>query len=119
MNDFKNIWNEGGGNDKLTEEQLMAYLEGRLSEEDRLEVEALLSEEGMESDALEGLQELSVEDAKSIKHKLNADLQKTLGKKRRSRRALASQQWNLIAIVVLILLLLICFFAFWSLRHKG
>jgi anti-sigma factor RsiW len=119
MNDFKNILNEGGSGGKLTDEQLMAYLEGRLSDEERHEVEALLGEEGMESDALEGLQELNAEEAQSIRHKLNTELKNTLGKKRRSRRGLASQQWNIVAIVLLLLLLLVCFFALWSLKHKG
>jgi anti-sigma factor RsiW len=118
MNDFKDIWNgESGG--KLTDEQLMAYLEGRLSESERHEVEGLLSEESMESDALEGLHALNPEEVRSIRHKLNTSLQKTLGKKRRTRRGLASQQWNIIAIVLLLLLLLVCFFALWSLKHKG
>jgi anti-sigma factor RsiW len=118
MSDFKDILNEGGSG-KLTDEQLMAYLEGRLSESERHAVEALLSEESMESDALEGLQELNAEEAKSIKHTLNTGLQKALGKKRRGRRGLASQQGNVVAIVVLLLLLVICFIVFWSLRHKG
>jgi anti-sigma factor RsiW len=119
MNDFKNIWNEGASGGKLTDELLMAYLEGRLSEEERYEVEALLGEDSMESDALEGLKKLDAEEARSIKLKLNAELQKSLGKKRRTRRGLASQQWNIIAIVLLLLLLLVCFFALWSLKHKG
>jgi anti-sigma factor RsiW len=118
MSDFKDIWNEGEGGAKLTDEQLMAYLEGRLPEDERHAVEAILSSEGMESDALEGLQSLDPSEAKGMKHYLNTELQKSLGKNRRKRRGLESQQWNVTSVVILLLLILICFAVFWLMRHK-
>jgi anti-sigma factor RsiW len=119
MSDFRDIWTAGeGGSGKLTEEQLMAYLEGRLSEEERHEVEALLAAEGMESDALEGLQNLSADDARDMRRSLNSQLQRSLAIKRRKRRGLASQHWNVVAVVVLLLLILICFVIFRIMRHR-
>jgi anti-sigma factor RsiW len=118
MSDFKDIWNADEGAMKLTDEQLLAYLEGRMSEDERLRVEGLLSSESMESDALEGLQELDADEVKRIKRQLDTDLSKTLGKKRRNRRGLASQQWNTIAIIALLLLIIICFAVFWMMKQR-
>ncbi len=118
MSDFKDIWNADAGAEGLSDEQLMAYIEGRLPEAERHAIEARLADEGMESDALEGLQTLSAEEARMSKARLNAELQKALHKKRRQRRGLARQQWNVIAVVVLLLLLLMCFGMFWMMRRN-
>ena len=50
LNDILN-----NGKSMISQEQLIAYLEGRLSAEEQHDVELWLAEEGMESDALEGL----------------------------------------------------------------
>lgn len=118
MSDFKDIWNVGGGGNQLTDEQLLAYLEGRLPEAERHAVEALLAEQGMESDALEGLKEIGVEEAQSMRRSLNVQLQQTLKTKRNRRRRLASQQSNIVAAVILLLLILICFAVLWMLKHR-
>jgi anti-sigma factor RsiW len=118
MSDYKDIWSADEDGGQLSEEQLMAYLEGRLPEEERRAVEELLSQEGMESDALEGLQGISADEARNMKRKVNADLQKVLGKKRRGRRGIGDQRWTLTTVVVLLLLLVICFAVFWALRGK-
>ena len=105
MSDYKDIL--GSGQDSqgaLSEEQLLAYLEGRMSDAERRAVEEQLSAEGMESDALEGLQALSTGETKALKHQLNAGLQKALHKKRRVRRGISGQRWTWIAILVILLL---------------
>lgn len=120
MSDFKDILNEGAGSSsKLSDEQLMAYLEGRLSGEELRQVEAVLANEGMEGDAVEGLQQLGTKDAQQLTQQLNAKLQKALGKKRRKRRGMASQQGAMVALVILILLIVMCFAVFWLMKHKG
>lgn len=119
MSDFKDIWTEDEGAEQgLSEEQLMAYLEGRLPEAERHEVEALLSSEGMESDALEGLQSLGAGEAQAMKRHLNAGLQQALkSKKRRKRRGIADSRWTLLTIVLLLLLAIVCFGVMWLLKH--
>ena len=105
MSDLKDILDPGAGKPgSLSEEQLLAYLEGRMPEAERRAVEELLSNEGMESDALEGLQAISPEETKALKLRLNAGLLQTLHRKRRSRRAMAQQRWTWIAIVLILLL---------------
>ncbi len=117
MSDFKDIWtaDEGG----LSEEQLLDYLEGRLPEEERQAVEALLADEGMESDALEGLQAIGAAEAREMKHRLNAGLAQALKKKRRSRRGIAEGRWTLYAIIILLLLAVVCFGAMWLMKHQS
>ncbi len=105
MSNHNDIWNpDGGGHSALSEEQLLAYLEGRLSDEERRSVEEALSNEGMESDAAEGLQALSSQERQSLKHRLDIDLQHTLHKKRHPRRAVTGQRWTLIAILIILML---------------
>jgi len=117
MKDYREIWQGSEGRGKLTEEELLAYLEGRLSEAQRHELEALIAAEGMESDALEGLQSLDETEARQIRHSLNTALWKRIGKRRRGRRGMGSQQWTVIAVAVVLLLALACFLVFWTMRH--
>lgn len=116
MSDFKDIWTPDGGG-KLSDEQLIAYLERRLSEDEQHDLEALMSGEGMESDALEGLQDLSADEAIAMKRKLNLGLQATLKKKRPRRRGLADGRWTLFAIVLLLILAAVCFGAVWLMKR--
>jgi anti-sigma factor RsiW len=105
MSDYKDIF--GAGQDSqgaLSEEQLLAYLEGRMSAEERRRTEELLSAEGMESDALEGLQALSPGETSALKNQLNAGLLQALHKKRRTRRGMSGQRWTWIAILIILML---------------
>lgn len=97
----------------------MAYLEGRLPEADRRAVEAMLSEEGMESDALEGLQTLGADEARGIKTQLNAALQQSLKKGRRPRRGMADSRWTLYAVIILMLLAAVAFGVIWLMKHPA
>ena len=49
----------------ITEEMLLAYLEGKLTNDEQHAIEEQLSEEGMESDAMEGLQQMGAKAAKA------------------------------------------------------
>jgi hypothetical protein len=109
MSDFNDIWNHGKG--KLPEDKLQAYLEGRLSAEESRQVELWLSEEGMESDATEGLKELPAEETRKIVRKLNAGLNSTLAAKRKRRtKAIKENKWAWIAVIVVLLLCLLAYF---------
>lgn len=103
MSERKDIWNSGGG--KLPEDKLIAYLEGRLPADEQHAVEQWLAEEGMEADALEGLQSLPAAEAKQMVSKANYHLHKTLSaRKRQRRRAIKDNPWAWLAIVVILLL---------------
>jgi anti-sigma factor RsiW len=120
MSDYKHIWShDEDGRSRLSEAQLLAYLEGRLPESERRAVEELLSNEGMESDALEGLQTLSAGETKKLKYRLDADLQKALRKKRRGRRGISEQHWTWTAIGIILLLAIMCYAVIYLVKHSG
>lgn len=115
MNDRDDILNneEKGA---LSEAKLLAYFEGRLSPEEQREVELLLSDEGLESDAMDGLQELSANEIKAasaeLKYKLNKDLKTTP----RRRKLYNDPKW---AILAIFLILMLCVLGFIVIRAAG
>jgi anti-sigma factor RsiW len=109
MSDFKDILNDAEGQD-LSEEQLMAWLEGRLSPEERHALEATLGADGMDSDAMEGLHALGAADAKQLQRRLDLELNQNLKrKKRRRREGPPTQRWTSIAIFVILTLAILGF----------
>ena len=104
MSDLNDILNNGKG--VITQEQLIAYLEGRLSAEERHDVELWLAEEGMESDALEGLKDMPAEETKQAIFKLNYSLRNQLSGKKKKRREPLDQ--NVLAWVAIIVILVFC-----------
>lgn len=95
--------------DMLSEARLLAYFEGRLSPEEQHEVELLLSDEGMDSDAVEGLNELSAKEMKlatnELKHRLNKELKNT----NRRKGLYRDQRWTLLAIFMILILCVLGF----------
>lgn len=102
MSGVNEIWNPG--NSHLTEEQLMAYLEGKLSAEQQRQIEYLLSEEGMDSDAIEGLKELAPENTAHSVQKLNKQLRSLTHKRKRRTGTLTDYKWTWLAIFIVLLL---------------
>jgi hypothetical protein len=94
---------------KLPEELLQAYLEGRLDPAQQHELEAWLAEEGMESDAVEGLKALPPQETKQLVDRLNYNLHHELGKKKRRRKAIADNQWAWVAILIVLMLCVLGF----------
>lgn len=112
MSELNNILSTGNGKGKLPEEKLMAYLEGKLSLEEQREVEEWLSAEGMESDALEGLQGLEVEETKQAVGKINYELRKELGARNKRRtKHIKDNKWSWLAIVIVLMLAIVCYIA--------
>lgn len=99
----------GSENKRLPEDKLLAYLEGRLTPEEQREVELFLAEEGMESDAIEGLHELKPDVTQHSVNRLNHNLRKTLLGKKRQRRTLKYDQFSWIAIVIILLLIVVAY----------
>jgi ferric-dicitrate binding protein FerR (iron transport regulator) len=95
------------GKRPLPEEKLLAYLEGRLSPEEQHEVEEWLAEEGMESDALEGLSQLPPADARESVTRLNYKLRKETAGKKRSRRVMKTDQFTWIAICIILFVVIV------------
>jgi predicted secreted protein len=92
----------------VDQETLLLYLQGKLSEEKKHEVEKRLSQHEFDDDALEGLQE--IKDKQQIQYMvemLNRDLKKKTAKKklRREKMKIKDQPWLYISILILIILI--------------
>lgn len=112
MSDLDNILTPdpgNGGKKRLSEDKLMAYLEGTLPPAEQHEVELWLADEGMESDALEGLRKLKHNDMLHSVNKLNHHLRKTIFSKKRKRRKLGSDQFTWVAVLIILLLAIVAY----------
>ena len=92
----------------VDQETLLLYLQGKLSEEKKHEIEKKLIQNEFDDDALEGLQE--IKDKQQIQYMvemLNRDLKKKTAKKkqRRDKMKIKDQPWLYISILILILLI--------------
>jgi hypothetical protein len=107
-NDIQDAANNGGDRSYLTDEQLMAYMEGKLSPEEQRLIEELISEEGPESDAIEGLKMMHPAETRrsvaDLQRKLHTELLRN-NPKRKNR--FADDYWGWIAVVVILLLIVV------------
>ena len=93
----------------IDNQQLMDYLAGRLSEDEKHQVEMQLANNDFMNDAVEGLE--NVKDKKDINffvEQLNRDLHKKLLQKRhkKQKRKLLQQRWVYAAIILILALLI-------------
>ncbi len=96
----------------VDQETLLMYLQGRLSEEKKHEVEKKLIQNEFDDDAMEGLQE--IKDKQQIQYMvemLNRDLKKKTAKKklRREKMQIKDQPWLYISILILIILIILSY----------
>jgi hypothetical protein len=108
MSNLQEIWNDGNGN--LSDEKLQAYLNGSLTKEEEREIEMMLSETTMESDAVEGLKQLSAETANATVRKLNYRLKQLTHKRNRRTKPFADNKWIWLAVGVVLFLSVVGFF---------
>ena len=97
---------------EVDQETLLLYLQGKLSEEKKHEVEKQLMKDDFDTDAMEGLQE--IKDKQQVQYMvemLNRDLKKKTERKRKRREKMKinNQPWLYISILILLLLLVICY----------
>lgn len=113
MTDLKDILREDDG---VKHDDLIRYLEGNATDEERFAIEKQMADSDFINDAVEGLQ--GFQDKQKLQQyaaQLSLQLRKqtTKDRKRRLRRKLNSQQWTMITIVTVILL---CVLAYWIIR---
>lgn len=97
----------------IDQETLLLYLQDKLSEEQKHEVEKKIAASEFEDDAMEGLQE--IRDKQQISYMvemLNRDLRKKVEKKKQRRKKLELKDQSLLylAIFIFILLIVISYF---------
>lgn len=97
---------------EVDQETLLNYLQGKLSEEKKHEVEKKLMESKFADDAMEGLQQFKDKQQLSYTiEMLNRDLKKKLEKKKKRREKLniKDQPWLYISILIIMLLIVIAY----------
>ncbi|MBL0154586.1 MAG: hypothetical protein IPP93_14310 [Chitinophagaceae bacterium] len=97
---------------EVDQETLLLYLQGKLSEEKKHEVEKLIMQDDFEEDAVDGLQE--IKDKQQIQYMvemLNRDLKKKTAKKkaRREKMRIKDQPWLYISLLILLLLIVLSY----------
>ena len=115
MADVTNILHN---NEELNDEQLIDYLQGNLSDEERQAVEQQMVEDDFANDAIEGLETLANKaQLATYVEDLNRQLQKniTAKKQRTAKRKLKDNPWIIIAIG---LILAICVLGYYVLHLK-
>ena len=108
--ELKNILSNS--NKDINNQKLMDYLSGKLSAEEKHELEKQMNDSDFVNDAVEGLQDVKNKKELSILvEQLNADLHKQLNKKkkRKLKRALKEQPWLYITIIIILFLIIIGF----------
>ena len=96
----------------IDQETLLLYLQDKLSDEKKHEVEKKLLDNEFASDAMEGLQEFKDKQQVSyIVEMLNRDLKKKTEKKRlrREKLKMKDQSWLYISLIIIILLVIISY----------
>jgi hypothetical protein len=97
---------------EIDQETLLLYLQQKLSDEKRHEVERKLLDNAFAGDALEGLREIKDQQQISqMVEMLNRDLKKKTEKKRQRREKLKlkDQPWIYISVLIIILLIILSF----------
>jgi anti-sigma factor RsiW len=111
-----NILKEQGD---LSEQQLLDYLKGTLTPEERHEVEMRLAENEMMSDAEEGLAMVqNKQQLETVSAQLNAQLTEQLKKRRkRKRRELPNQGLLITTTFIILVLIVIAFMVIYKIRN--
>ena len=97
---------------EVDQETLLLYLQGKLSEDKRHEIEKQLMQHEFNEDAFDGLQEFKdKEQLQYMVEMLNRDLKKKTAKKkeRREKMKIKDQPWLYISILILILIVVLCY----------
>ena len=99
-------------NKDIDNQKLMDYLSGKLSADEKHEVEKQMADSDFMNDALEGLEDVkNKKELTFFVEQLNADLHKQLEKKKlkKQKRSIKEQPWLYLAIILLLLLSIISF----------
>jgi len=104
MTDWKDILDN---NEPLNEQELLKYIEGNPSEQERFAIESQMADSAFVNDAVEGLQQFKNPiQLKALQEQLNNQLRKEIGKKgkRKKLRKIQDQQWLIMAILSILFL---------------
>ncbi len=110
MDDLLNILSNS--NKDIDNQKVMDYLSGKLSSDDKHELEKQMSDSDLLNDAVEGLEHFkNTNEIGAFVTQLNANLKRQIEKKKlnKRKRALKEQPWIYLAIILILSLIIICF----------
>lgn len=104
----------------IDQETLLLYLQDKLSEEKKHEVEKKIADNEFASDALDGLREFR--DKRQVAHTvemLNRDLRKKVERKKQRRQKLIipNQTWLFVAVLIFLLLIILSYLIVHRMRN--
>lgn len=104
--------------DDISEQELMKYLEGKLSPEERHELEKRMASSEMISDAEEGLSQLkNKEEVPVVVADINRRLARQLHQRRHKKlREIPSQTLTIMATFIILLLIILAYFVIHRLK---
>jgi hypothetical protein len=110
-NDLLNILS-GNNNNDIDAQKLMDYLNGKLSEKEKHEVETWMNDNDLVNDAVEGL--LNVKNKKNLQayvEQLNKKLQNQLQEKKqhKQKRRLKEYPWIYFSVILILVLCVIAY----------
>jgi hypothetical protein len=105
----------------IDQETLLLYLQGKLSDEKKHEVEKKLIEDEFDNEAVEGLED--IKDKQQIQYMvdmLNRDLKKKTEKKkkRREKMKIKDQPWLYISLLIILLLIILSYIVIRRLTNR-
>lgn len=106
----------------IDQETLLLYLQGKLSEEKKHEVEKKIMDNEFAEEAMEGLQQFkNKSDISVLVEQLNHDLRSKLTKKkkRREKLKLKEQPWVYLVILMIIILVIISYIIIHKFLQEG
>ena len=109
MSRISKIWNQYGET-AIDEDQLLAYIEGRLSSKDQYALEELLEADPFLNDAVEGLAEMKDKaHLRQITSQINLQLRRQIKsrKKHRRGRPKLTEHWGWLYVLIVLVLILI------------
>lgn len=107
-------------NKDIDNQKLMDYLAGKLSEQEKHEVERWMVDNDFANEAMEGLQDFSAKkDLHGYVDQLNKELNQYIQhkKQRRERRRIKEQPWTYLAIFLILLLIILGYIVIKKLQH--
>ncbi|MEP7258914.1 MAG: hypothetical protein ABI687_11000 [Flavitalea sp.] len=99
-------------NKDIDNQKLMDYISGKLSGQEKHEVERWMADNDFINEAVEGLQQVNPEkDITGYTHQLNKQLTSYIAgkKKRRDKRKIAFTSWSYLAILLILALAIIVY----------
>jgi hypothetical protein len=117
-NDLLNILSNS--NKDIDNQKLMDYLSGKLSDQEKHEVEKWMVDNDFENEALEGLQELAgKKNLEGYVDQLNKELHHYIRDKkdRREKRKINNSFWVYTAIVFILLVIILAYMVISRLHH--